>query len=1539
MATPSTAFPFSPTPTSPTFHAGSNEPSTPTTADDRRRSSKRASTRYDDPASRYPSPPAQSPPLPSSSSTTSVPTHRSRPSYDPSLVIPPFNPNKRRSTGSSSAAAAAGGAGAAPTRRNSQTQHAFDKSILPSPPLPAQYQTTHAHAHAHRPVSAAAIPAVPAIPAIHQSHVQGQPSHQFAPPNQQQQQRYFPGAPGPAATSGPGGSVSSRARQSVGYLPTNSSLAGQGPYPHLYNPHPMPRQKIYFGPYILLQTLGEGEFGKVKLGVHGERWGEDVAIKLIKRGNVDTAQRGEKVRREIEVLKMVRHPNIVRLYDVIETEKYIGIVLEYASGGELFDHILAHRYLKERDASRLFAQLISGVAYLHQKGVVHRDLKLENLLLDRNRNVIITDFGFANRFNDASVDLMATSCGSPCYAAPELVVQDGRYVGTAVDVWSCGVILYAMLSGYLPYDDDPANPEGDNINLLYKYILNTPLTFPDWVTEEPRHLLHMMLVPDPTLRCTIEDVTRHSWLRKYASAFDKSVEQLEYQAQEMEMAKRQALEVQRQWLVQQQHAQHLAAQGLAPAMSRSQTSTSGMGIAVPPSTAQKHRSAMVTSTTASAPLVQHGFESYSMSTTPKTQTPTVVEEQTVSPRSRTSSTASRPMVVGTSERSSSVNRRSGAYVSSSPPTTQAQFVAAEADPFSFETRHSALPSPALESSPMVPSLSAPAATSSASSTSGGDQVMLDAPTAASTARSRRTSTRVPPPAPSSGAGTADSAAADWRKKAHRATVQVEYDGGSASRRRAAPRSPIPPQDVSEEQQVAAAPAAAVAEPVAVASESTAPSLEVRNESDRAELSPSPVPSMAISVSTTTESGPAEDVMHEAVQSEPEALAPPVVETITVPTPETLTPVVTEVAELPESSPVPSVETEKTPTVLPSRIPFPTPSTPPRNKADSNDTPRKRKSSSSPAHSHAQPEPTEVPPPLPEVELTPKAGKKSSAASQASVPTTSARKDSNASTVQRPRPGLPSDRFSIRSFLGAATGATDKAPSPTSSERPKTGDSGSKDTALDEVTNRRKANRRQKALSLQPFRQSTNSKIPKQAKANVDYAAATAKDSSRNRSTTRTPGSMPPPPIPTTQPAAPAWVRSGSSSRAPANQSKRLSADLEANWSASQASATPSGKAKAVMDWFRRRGTKGHERDLAPISTDFDRRASSQAREPSTPSSVASIREESPVIPPQASPAEARPAVVVTPSQPLETTQPAPSSRSTSGAQSEHSAMSSATASTAATTVSTSGASTIQPANDKRDAVAPVVPAAPVVSRPAPVATSTFAPSKLRFHQGALDKNAVTYRSPDEVILDIKTSLWNMGVDMAMEGDYKIKCVRKSRKKAMAVTGSHRPSIASGSTQSTSSSIGPAASSTLDRRSGLPASPSLPQSPSMGFRSLFNRSKYASGSPSLPTSPSFSTPGSPELDPLSSPMTTSVSQFSMLSLSGHATPAPAQPLPVYGGEKTADAGDEVRFVVELTRVKNLDRLYCVDIKRMKGGPWSYKHVYEQLLGVLELGPVV
>ncbi|KAI1374264.1 hypothetical protein F4677DRAFT_174484 [Hypoxylon crocopeplum] len=302
-----------------------------------------------------------------------------------------------------------------------------------------------------------------------------------------------------------------------------------------------------FGEYYLGNTIGEGEFGKVKLG-----WKQDggvqVAIKLIRRDSVgNNPSRLAKIYREVSILREISHPNIVRLHEMSETERHIGIVLEYASGGELFDYILNHRYLKDGPARRLFAQLISGVGYLHKKGIVHRDLKLENLLLDRNRNIIITDFGFANTFDPADElteeeelslsdreivkrsgldktkpngmrrgDLMQTSCGSPCYAAPELVVSDSLYTGRKVDVWSCGVILYAMLAGYLPFDDDPANPEGDNINLLYKYIVNTPLTFPEYVTPHARDLLRRILVPSPRKRADLFEVARHSWLSEYA---------------------------------------------------------------------------------------------------------------------------------------------------------------------------------------------------------------------------------------------------------------------------------------------------------------------------------------------------------------------------------------------------------------------------------------------------------------------------------------------------------------------------------------------------------------------------------------------------------------------------------------------------------------------------------------------------------------------------------------------------------------------------------------------------------------------------------------------------------------------------------------------------------------------------------------------------------------------------------------------------------------------------------------------------------------
>lgn len=285
--------------------------------------------------------------------------------------------------------------------------------------------------------------------------------------------------------------------------------------------HRQKRKHVTFGPYILGSTLGEGEFGKVKLGwsKHASsspnEVSKQVAIKLIRRVTIPkNSEKEVKIYREINALKHLSHPNIVKLEEVLQNSKYIGIVLEYASGGEFYKYIQKKRRLKEGMACRLFAQLISGVHYMHFKGLVHRDLKLENLLLDKHENLIITDFGFVNEFF-AHNELMKTSCGSPCYAAPELVVSTKPYEARKADVWSCGIILYAMLAGYLPWDDDPKNPDGNDISKLYHYITRTPLKFPEYITPVPRDLLRRILVSDPKRRITLRNIQRHEWIKPH----------------------------------------------------------------------------------------------------------------------------------------------------------------------------------------------------------------------------------------------------------------------------------------------------------------------------------------------------------------------------------------------------------------------------------------------------------------------------------------------------------------------------------------------------------------------------------------------------------------------------------------------------------------------------------------------------------------------------------------------------------------------------------------------------------------------------------------------------------------------------------------------------------------------------------------------------------------------------------------------------------------------------------------------------------------
>ncbi|KAJ3235506.1 hypothetical protein HDU81_000386 [Chytriomyces hyalinus] len=275
-----------------------------------------------------------------------------------------------------------------------------------------------------------------------------------------------------------------------------------------------------FGPYKLQRTLGEGQFGKVKLA-SDSRTKRMVAIKFLKKTRVRDLADRQKVMREITMLQMLDHPYVVSLLEVVETGSYIGLVLEYAPGGELFHYIMAQPsgHLTESEGRKFFAQLVAGVSYMHFMGIVHRDLKLENLLLGPDNNILISDFGFAN----TSSEHMATQCGSPSYAAPELV-SNSDYVGVSVDIWSCGVILYGMLCGYLPYDDDPSNPDSENIQRLYQYIRSTALTYPPYISDTARHLMSIMLVPNPQKRAKMSDVLSHSWLAPESEIFSQELQ-------------------------------------------------------------------------------------------------------------------------------------------------------------------------------------------------------------------------------------------------------------------------------------------------------------------------------------------------------------------------------------------------------------------------------------------------------------------------------------------------------------------------------------------------------------------------------------------------------------------------------------------------------------------------------------------------------------------------------------------------------------------------------------------------------------------------------------------------------------------------------------------------------------------------------------------------------------------------------------------------------------------------------------------------------
>ncbi|KAK7311724.1 hypothetical protein RJT34_10035 [Clitoria ternatea] len=258
------------------------------------------------------------------------------------------------------------------------------------------------------------------------------------------------------------------------------------------------------GKYEIGRTIGEGTFAKVKFAQNTET-GESVAMKVLDRSTIIKHKMVDQIKREISIMKLVRHPYVVRLHEVLASRTKIYIILEFITGGELFDKIIHHGRLSEAESRRYFQQLIDGVDYCHSKGVYHRDLKPENLLLDSLGNIKISDFGLS-ALPEQGVSILRTTCGTPNYVAPEVLSHKG-YNGAVADVWSCGVILYVLLAGYLPFDEL-------DLTTLYSKIEKAEFSCPPWFPVGAKTLIHRILDPNPETRITIEQIRSDEWFQR-----------------------------------------------------------------------------------------------------------------------------------------------------------------------------------------------------------------------------------------------------------------------------------------------------------------------------------------------------------------------------------------------------------------------------------------------------------------------------------------------------------------------------------------------------------------------------------------------------------------------------------------------------------------------------------------------------------------------------------------------------------------------------------------------------------------------------------------------------------------------------------------------------------------------------------------------------------------------------------------------------------------------------------------------------------------
>ncbi|XP_070685000.1 serine/threonine-protein kinase SIK3 homolog isoform X2 [Pempheris klunzingeri] len=256
------------------------------------------------------------------------------------------------------------------------------------------------------------------------------------------------------------------------------------------------------GHYEIERTIGKGNFAVVKLATHIITKAK-VAIKIVDKTQLDD-ENLKKIFREVQIMKLLKHPHIIRLYQVMETERMIYLVTEYASGGEIFDHLVAHGRMAEKDARKKFKQIVAAVHFCHCRSIVHRDLKAENLLLDHNLNIKIADFGFSNLFSRGQ--LLKTWCGSPPYAAPELF-EGKEYDGPKVDIWSLGVVLYVLVCGALPFD-------GSTLQNLRARVLSGKFRIPFFMSTDCEYLIRHMLVLEPSRRLTMEQICKNKWMRQ-----------------------------------------------------------------------------------------------------------------------------------------------------------------------------------------------------------------------------------------------------------------------------------------------------------------------------------------------------------------------------------------------------------------------------------------------------------------------------------------------------------------------------------------------------------------------------------------------------------------------------------------------------------------------------------------------------------------------------------------------------------------------------------------------------------------------------------------------------------------------------------------------------------------------------------------------------------------------------------------------------------------------------------------------------------------